>query len=139
MLFAFVVGMGAVAEIAVAIHPALLPTELDRLPFMAAHHTSPLLRTWILVSNAIDLACALVIASASTWRRVRTGARVLGAVAMCGIGVCLPFLLPLPSEGELRTVGVVMLASVIAASVGIAVACALIARVASLREAITAS
>lgn len=143
MLFALVVGVGAIAEIAVATHPALLPNDLDRLPFMAAHHTSPLLRAWILASNLVNLGCALTFAfsiasirrGVPTWRRVRNGARVLRTVAICGVGVCLPFLLPLPSEEDARAVGIVMLTSVLAGSVAIAAACTLIVGAARRREA----
>ena len=139
-MFLFVLGgflcLGATGEIVVALDPGLLPREATEIPFMAAHQSSWVLRAWMLASNATNLIAAVTLArSALAIRRgqvrgfrmlvVATG--TLGCIALAGIFVCLPFLLPLPT-GPMAESSRFMLVSVVSAGAGLAMVCLLLFR-----------
>lgn len=114
-LFLFALGgflaAGAMAEIVLALDPGLLPPEATEIPFMRAHQTSRVLRTWVLGSNVANLVCAVTLLRAATalgrdqargWRQLRVASGTLAAVAVVGVLVCLPYLLPLPPDPRAR-------------------------------------
>lgn len=131
MLGAFLC-VGAVGEIAIALHPALLPREATAVPFMAAHQTSWLLRGWILGSNIVTFVCATTLVRfrrdrPQRWRQLRTATGTLALIAATGVLVSLVYLLPL-RDGPARTASQLMLVSVVSAGLGLASVCALLFR-----------
>jgi len=132
------IGMGATGEIVVALAPDVLPREATAIPFMAAHQTSWLLRSWMLGSNAINIVCAILLIRSAIrirrgdirgWRQMRAATVTLAVIAFAGILVCLPYLLPLPAA-PLRAPSLFMLASVVGAGAGLATLCLVLSRVA---------
>jgi hypothetical protein len=133
--------LGAIAEIVLAVHPGLLPSEAVAIPFIAAHQTSWPLRSWVLGSNVVNLVCAVtmmrsVIAiragRAHGWRRLRAATGVLAGIAVVGVLVCLPYLLPLPTGPDAEP-SRIMLSSVVCAGGGLAMLCTLLFRFANHR------
>ncbi|CAN5553837.1 hypothetical protein BH11MYX1_BH11MYX1_51490 [soil metagenome] len=131
-----VLGVGAIGEIVLALDPGLLPAEATVIPFMAAHQTSWALRTWVFGSNVVNLICAVTLVRATIaigrgqargWRQLRVATGAVGIVALAGVLVCLPYLLPLPvgAAGEGSTF---MLVSVVSAGIGLATLSLLLAR-----------
>jgi hypothetical protein len=129
-------GLGATGEIVVALDPGLLPSEATQIPFMAAHQTSWALRTWMLGSNATNLICAVTLmrsalairrGHAGGWRQLRVATGTLGGIALVGVLVCLPFLLPLPT-GPMSGPSRFMLVSVVGAGAGLATLCLVLFR-----------
>jgi len=120
----------------VALDPSLLPPEATEIPFMAAHQTSWALRTWVLGSNAANLISAVTLARsllairrghARGWRQLRAATGTLAGIALVGVLVCLPYLLPLPA-GPMGEASRFMLASVVCAGAGLATLCLLLFR-----------
>jgi hypothetical protein len=129
-------GLGSTGEIVIALDPGLLPPETTAIPFMAAHQSSWALRAWMLVSNATNLVCAVTLARAALairrgqargWRQFRVATGTLAGIALVGVPVCLPYLLPLPA-GPLGGPSRFMLVSVVAAGVGLATLCLVLFR-----------
>jgi hypothetical protein len=134
-MFLFVLGgflgLGATGEIVVALDPGLLPREATEIPFIAAHQTSWALRTWMLGSNAVNLVCAVTLVRSALairrrpargWRQLRVATGTLGGIALVGVLVCLPYLLPLPA-GPMGEPSRFMLVSVVGAGGGLATLC----------------
>jgi hypothetical protein len=129
-------GLGATGEIVLALAPGLLPPEATAVPFMAAHQTSWLLRAWVLGSNVANLLCAVTMlrsaiairrGQARGWRQLRVATATLGGIALAGVLVCLPYLLPLP-VGPRAEDARLMLVVVVSAGGGLATMCLLLSR-----------
>ncbi|CAN5901962.1 hypothetical protein BH11MYX3_BH11MYX3_01790 [soil metagenome] len=129
-------GLGATAEIVLALDPGLLPVEATKIPFMAAHQTSWALRSWVLGSNVANLICAVTLMRAAVeirrghargWRQLRAATGTLGIIAVVGVLVCLPYLLPLP-VGPTSDASRFMLVSVVSAGGGLATLCLVLFR-----------
>ena len=120
--------VGATGEIAIAVDPALLPAEALEIPFIADHQTSLALRGWLLGSNLVNLGCAVTLVRSALalrrgetrgWRLLRVATGALAGIALIGIVICLPHLLPLPA-GPSGEASEMMLVSVVAAGLGVA-------------------
>jgi hypothetical protein len=131
-------GLGATGEIVAALDPGLLPPRATEIPLIAAHQTSSALRTWVLGSNAVNLICAVTLVRSALairrgrargWRLLRVATGTLASVAVVGVLVCLPYLLPLPA-GPMAGPSRFMLVSVVGASAGLATLCLVLFRLA---------
>ena len=129
-------GLGATGEIVIALDPGLLPPEATEIPFIAAHQTSWALRTWVLGSNAVNLVCAVTLVRSALairrghargWRQLRVASAALAGIALVGVLVCLPYLLPLPA-GPIGGSSRFMLVSVVCAGGGLATLCLVLFR-----------
>ncbi len=117
--------VGGSGEIANALVPGLLP-DTPEIPFMAKHHSEPILRGWVLIANLLHLGCAWIFARAGLglwrdevqgWRRVPAAALIMAASALLGTAVCACYLLPLPSDPKAfaasGALGIMMLTSTV--------------------------
>ena len=109
---------------------------------MAAHQTSCALRTWVLASNIVNLVCAITLVRSALairrrhprgWSQLRIATGTLAGIALTGILVCLPYLLPLPA-GRMRDPSQFMLASVVGGGAALATLCLVLFRFARVRS-----
>jgi hypothetical protein len=129
--FGAMIAGGATMEILNMLLPALLPAIQDNR-FMQLHHTEPVLGTWTVASNGVNvfiglgfIAAGIGIFRRRSWvpRLSRLCAKALIGIAFGGALVCAVYLYPpafefmRSSDPALRIQGFVFLGSMIAAAV----------------------
>ena len=144
--FGLLIGAGSLGEVLSVTLPGFMPPEASEIPFMAKHLSAIGLRSWVFLSNVVNLVCALVfIVSAirlfrgfnSAWRHVGTAATTIGAVLVLSMCISAWYFFPMPIEtGALEATKIIGL-SMVAATIGM-ISMVLMWRWAARRHQVTA-